>query len=97
MKIFNTKIKGLKIIALKKHKDERGSLFENFDNRRIKWDNLIFDYVSTSKKNVYFGCDQIIKLYKDRPDVFSKNKNLNRDEGYKLSLESDHADVCSSY
>ena len=55
MKIFNTKIKGLKIIVLKKHKDERGSLFENFDNRKIKWDNLIFDYVSTSKKNVLRG------------------------------------------
>ena len=61
----------------------------------IDYDVIKNIYKFLHKKNVYFGCDQIIKLYKDRPDVFSKNKNLIRDEDYKLSLESDHADVCS--
>ena len=41
------------------------------------------------KQNKYFGYSQIVKLYKDKPDIFLKNKFLIRDEGYKLSLLSD--------
>ena len=55
MKIINTKFKGLKIIQQKKHKDSRGYLRETFRKKMIKWDELIFDYVTTSKKNILRG------------------------------------------
>jgi len=55
MKIINTKIKGLKIIQQTKHGDNRGYLRETFRKKIIKWDQLIFDYATTSKKNVLRG------------------------------------------
>ena len=55
MKVINTKINGLKIISHKKNSDSRGSLREIFRKKIIKWDNLIFDYATTSKKNVLRG------------------------------------------
>ena len=55
MKVIDTKFKGLKIIQQKKHKDRRGSLREIFIKKIIKWDELIFDYTTTSKKNVLRG------------------------------------------
>ena len=55
MKIINTKIKGLKIIQQTKHGDNRGYLRETFIKKIIKWDELIFDYATTSKKNVLRG------------------------------------------
>ena len=55
MRIINTKIKGLKIIQQNKFGDSRGSLRETFRKKIIKWDNLIFDYVTVSKKNVLRG------------------------------------------
>ena len=55
MKVINTKIKDLKIIKQKKHGDKRGYLRETFRKKIIKWDNLIFDYCTTSKKNVLRG------------------------------------------
>jgi len=55
MKIINTKFKGLKIIKQKKHDDNRGYLRETYIKKIIKWDNLIFDYATTSKKNVLRG------------------------------------------
>ena len=55
MKVINTKFKGLKIIQQKKHKDKRGSLREVFIKKIIKWDDLIFDYTTNSKKNVLRG------------------------------------------
>ena len=50
MYVINTKFKGLKIIQQKKFQDSRGSLRETFRKKIIKWDNLIFDYVTASKK-----------------------------------------------
>ena len=50
MKIINTKFKNLKIIQQKNHADVRGYLRETFIKKIIKWDNLIFDYATTSKK-----------------------------------------------
>ena len=47
--------RGLKIIQQKKLQDSRGSLRETFRKKIIKWDNLIFDYVTASKKNVLRG------------------------------------------
>ena len=55
MKIINTKFRGLKIIKQKKHGDKRGYLRETFRKKIIKWDSLIFDYCTTSKKNVLRG------------------------------------------
>jgi len=55
MKVINTKFKGLKIIQQKKHGDSRGNLRETFRKKIIKWDELIFDYATTSKKNVLRG------------------------------------------
>ena len=55
MKVINTKIKGLKIIQQTKHGDNRGFLRETFIKKIIKWDELIFDYATTSRKNVVRG------------------------------------------
>jgi len=55
MKVFNTKIKDLKIIQQKKHGDARGNLRETYIKKIIKWNELIFDYATTSKKNVLRG------------------------------------------
>ena len=55
MNVISTKFKGLKIIQQKKHGDARGNLRETFRKKIIKWDELIFDYTTTSKKNVLRG------------------------------------------
>jgi len=55
MKVFNTKIKDLKVIQQKTHRDKRGNLRETYIKKIIKWDELIFDYATTSKKNVLRG------------------------------------------
>ena len=55
MYIINTKFKGLKVIQQKKIGDSRGNLRETFKKKIIKWDNLIFDYATTSKRNVLRG------------------------------------------
>ena len=47
MKVINTKFKNLKIIQQKKHGDARGNLREKYIKKIIKWDDLIFDYVTT--------------------------------------------------
>ena len=55
MQVINTKFKNLKIIQQKKHGDGRGNLRETYIKKIIKWDKLIFDYATTSKKNVLRG------------------------------------------
>ena len=55
MKVINTKFKDLKIISHKKHVDSRGMLREIFNKKIINWNNLIFDFATTSKKNVLRG------------------------------------------
>ena len=55
MKVINTNFDGLKIIQQKKNVDGRGYLRETFIKKIIKWDKLIFDYTTTSKKNVLRG------------------------------------------
>ena len=55
MKVINTKLNGLKVISHKRHFDSRGMIRETFKKKIINWDNLIFDYVTTSKKNVLRG------------------------------------------
>ena len=55
MLVINTKFEGLKVIQQKKNGDSRGNLRETFRKKIIKWNNLIFDYATTSKKNVLRG------------------------------------------
>ena len=55
MKVLTTKFSGLKIVSHKKNSDPRGMLREIYKKKIIKWDNLIFDYVTISKKNVLRG------------------------------------------
>jgi dTDP-4-dehydrorhamnose 3,5-epimerase len=55
MKVINTKINGLKIIQQKKNGDSRGNLRETYRKKIIKWDELVFDYATTSKKKVLRG------------------------------------------
>jgi len=55
MKVIDTRFEGLKIIQQKKNGDSRGNLRETFIKKIIKWDDLVFDYATTSKKNVLRG------------------------------------------
>ena len=55
MKVINTNFEGLKIISHKRNSDSRGSLRETYIKKIIKWDNLVFDYATVSKKNVLRG------------------------------------------
>ena len=55
MKIINTKIKNLKIIYQKNNIDSRGCLRETYNKRLINFDKFIFDYCTTSKKNILRG------------------------------------------
>tara|TARA_B110000438_G_scaffold191904_1_gene183538 strand:- start:1998 stop:2534 length:537 start_codon:yes stop_codon:yes gene_type:complete len=55
MIVINTKFKGLKIIQQKNNGDARGFLRETFRKNVIKWNNLVFDYATTSKKNALRG------------------------------------------
>ena len=50
MKVIKTKFKDLYIIKQIKHVDNRGNLRETYRKNIIKWNSLIFDYVTTSKK-----------------------------------------------
>ena len=54
MKIIKTKIKDLLIIEQKNNIDNRGSLRETFNNKVLK-KKFIFEYCTTSKKNVLRG------------------------------------------
>ena len=55
MRVIKTEFKGLKVIQQKKHGDNRGYLRETFIKKIIRWDELIFDYATTSKRNVLRG------------------------------------------
>jgi dTDP-4-dehydrorhamnose 3,5-epimerase len=55
MRVIDTKFNGLKIIQQKKHGDSRGHLRETYIKKIIRWNDLIFDYATTSKKNVLRG------------------------------------------
>jgi len=55
MIIKKTKISGLKIIKQKRFADSRGSLRVMFNNKKLKDNKFIFDFCTTSKKNVLRG------------------------------------------
>lgn len=54
MKIYKTRFKDLLIIKQKDNIDKRGSLRETFNNKLLK-KKFIFEYCTTSKKNVFRG------------------------------------------
>ena len=54
MRVFKTTIKDLLVIKQVNNKDSRGSLRETF-NKKILKKNFIFEYCTTSKKNVLRG------------------------------------------
>jgi len=55
MKVIKTKFKGLKIIKQKNNKDNRGNLRETYNKKTIGGDNFIFEYCTSSKKNIVRG------------------------------------------
>ena len=55
MKIIKTKIKDLLIVQQINNKDVRGNLRETHDKRVIGHNKFIFEYCTTSKKNVLRG------------------------------------------
>ena len=54
MIVKKTKFKGLLIIKQKNNKDKRGNLRETFNDRKLK-KKFVFEYCTTSKKNVLRG------------------------------------------
>ena len=54
MKVLRTKFNGLLIVKQKNNFDKRGSLRETFNNKILK-KKFIFEYCTTSKKNVLRG------------------------------------------
>ena len=55
MKVYKTYIKGLLVIKQKNNYDTRGFLRETYNNKIIKNEKFIFEYCTTSKKNVFRG------------------------------------------
>jgi dTDP-4-dehydrorhamnose 3,5-epimerase len=55
MKIIKTNIKDLLIVQQKNNKDVRGSLRETHDKRVMGHDKFVFEYCTTSKKNILRG------------------------------------------
>ena len=55
MKIINTNFKGLKIIKQKNNKDSRGNLRETHNGKIVDFTDFVFEYCTTSKKNVLRG------------------------------------------
>ena len=55
MKVLKTKFSGLKIIQQKKNSDNRGNLRETYRKNIVNWGELVFDYATSSKKNVLRG------------------------------------------
>ena len=55
MKVIKTKFKGLKIIKQKDNKDNRGSLRETYNKKVVGKRNFVFEYCTSSKKNIVRG------------------------------------------
>ena len=55
MKIIDTKFEGLKIIKQNNNTDTRGSLRETHNQKIVKFTDFVFEYCTTSKKNVLRG------------------------------------------
>jgi dTDP-4-dehydrorhamnose 3,5-epimerase len=55
MEVINTKFEGLKIIRQKNNIDVRGQLREIHNQKIVDYTNFVFEYCTTSKKNVLRG------------------------------------------
>jgi dTDP-4-dehydrorhamnose 3,5-epimerase len=55
MKVIDTPIKGLKIIKQKRNEDKRGYLRETHNQKIINFNKFIFEYCTSSKKNILRG------------------------------------------
>ena len=55
MKIYKTKIKDLLVIKQKNNVDKRGSLRETYNKRIFNNKKFVFEYCTTSKRNVARG------------------------------------------
>ena len=55
MKIIKTKIKDLIILKQNNNTDKRGSLRETFNKKKLKKNNFVFEYCTTSKANALRG------------------------------------------
>jgi len=47
----------------------------------------VFNELYAENKN--FSLDDILRLYREKPEIFSANQNIKRNEGYKKSLTED--------
>ena len=72
------------------------SLKKDYSFLRLTVDELVdFDVVKTvieklhKKNGTIFYLEDILDLYKKRPGIFEKNKNVIRNEGYQKSLQED--------
>ena len=54
MNIKKTKFKGLLVVKQKNNRDNRGNLRETFNDKILK-KNFVFEYCTSSKKNVFRG------------------------------------------
>ena len=75
MKIFKTKFKGLLVVKQIKNKDSRGNLRETFNDRLLK-KKFVFEYCTTSKKNVLRGFHFQIKFQQSKYVNVFKGKIL---------------------
>ncbi len=75
MKIYKTKIKDLLIIKQKNNIDRRGSLRETF-NKKLLDKKFVFEYCTTSKKNVLRGFHFQIKFQQAKYVSVLKGKIL---------------------
>tara|TARA_A100001011_G_scaffold121175_1_gene127952 strand:+ start:405 stop:938 length:534 start_codon:yes stop_codon:yes gene_type:complete len=75
MKIYKTKIKDLLIIKQKNNIDRRGSLRETF-NKKLLDKKFVFEYCTTSKKNVLRGFHFQVKFQQAKYVSVLKGKIL---------------------
>ena len=75
MIIKKTKLKGLVVVKQKNNKDNRGNLRETFNNKFLK-KKFVFEYCTTSKKNVLRGFHFQTKLKQSKYVNVVKGKIL---------------------
>ena len=76
MKIIDTKFKGLKIIKQKNNKDNRGSLRETYNKKIVANNSFIFEYCTSSKRNIVRGFHFQTKFQQAKYVVVVKGKIL---------------------
>jgi len=106
MKIFDTKLEGLKVIKDKNFKDNRGYFREILKNKYFKKKKFIFWCVSKSKKNVLRGLHLQMKLQQNKIvsvikgkifDVVVDLRKKSKTYGKKYSIILSDKNVTSLY